>query len=289
MRFRVAMLQILPEGMNQESNLRKGIEYCEKAKALGADLALFPEMWNIGYAGCPFDEEGRMNWEKAAIDRESSFFQRYVELAKRLQMHIALTYLEKCQPKPRNTVTIVSSRGEVILNYSKVYICDFGTAELRKASPDYEEVGCDYNCTPGTSFDVCTLETNEGKVSAGAMICADREFPEPASQLMHKGAEIILVPNACTWDELRRAQLKVRAFDNLVGIAMANYPSPHDNGHSSAYHCAAWDHGGKPRDTLIIEAGEEEGIFLATFHLDEIRSFRKRERWRLDYRKNRSQ
>ena len=34
-------------------------------------------------------------------------------------------------------------------------------------------------------------------------------------------------------------------------------------------------------------AGEEEGIFLATFDLDEIRGFREMEKWRLDYRKNR--
>lgn len=36
------------------------------------------------------------------------------------------------------------------------------------------------------------------------MICADREFPEPATQLMLNGAELIVVPNACDWDEIRR-------------------------------------------------------------------------------------
>jgi predicted amidohydrolase len=288
MKFKVALLQILAEPMNQEINLQKGIECCEKAKDLGADLVLFPEMWNIGYAGCPFDEEGRIKWENAAIDRESVFFRRYVEAARSLRINIALTYLEKWKPKPRDTVSIINSRGEVALNYSKVYICNFGMEELAKESPDYEAVGCDYNCTPGVSFDVCTLETGQGSVSMGAMICADREFPEPASRLALGGAEIILVPNACTWDELRSAQLRVRAFDNFVGIAMTNYPAPIDNGHSSAYHCAAWDSAGKSRDTLIIEAGEEEGIFLATFDVDEIRRFREMERWRVDYRNQKS-
>jgi len=32
------------------------------------------------------------------------------------------------------------------------------------------------------------------------MICADREFPEPATQLMLNGAELIIVPNDCDWD-----------------------------------------------------------------------------------------
>lgn len=29
--------------------LLKGIEYCRKAKEMGADIVVFPEMWSIGY------------------------------------------------------------------------------------------------------------------------------------------------------------------------------------------------------------------------------------------------
>ena len=36
-----------------------------------------------------------------------------------------------------------------------------------------------------------------GEVKVGAMICYDREFPESARIMMLKGAELILVPNAC--------------------------------------------------------------------------------------------
>lgn len=117
------------------------------------------------------------------------------------------------------------------------------------------------------------------------MICADREFPEAATELMLKGAEIIVVPNACTMDEIRICQLKTRAFDNLLGIALTNYPSPKNNGHSMAFHSAAWNDKGESQDTLIVEAGEEEGIFLAEFNLDQIREFSKMEGWRSKHRK----
>ena len=49
MDFKVALLQLLP-GKTQEENLRKGIEACIMAKEKEADVALFPEMWNNGYA-----------------------------------------------------------------------------------------------------------------------------------------------------------------------------------------------------------------------------------------------
>ncbi|OHD37267.1 MAG: hypothetical protein A2015_09820 [Spirochaetes bacterium GWF1_31_7] len=37
------------------------------------------------------------------------------------------------------------------------------------------------------------------------------------------------------------------------------------------------DHEPCSRDTLIIEAGEEEGIYIATFDIDSLRDYRKRE------------
>ena len=174
-----------------------------------------------------------------------------------------------------------------MLNYSKVFICDFGKEELLKPNPNVHDIGCDVNCSPGERFDVCTLMGAKGQVKIGAMVCADREFPEAASQLMLNGAELIVVPNACTWDDIRTAGLKTRAFENLVGIASVNYPAPQNNGNSQAYTCVAWRNG-KSGDTLIARAGEHEEILLATFDMDEIRQFRRTESWRMDYRRGRA-
>lgn len=94
MRFKIALLQILP-GANQKKNLEKGIKYCRKAKELGADLVLFPE-----------------KWEEKAIDQQSEFFQAFVNLAKELEINIAITYLEKYSLKPRNTVSLIDKLGQ---------------------------------------------------------------------------------------------------------------------------------------------------------------------------------
>ena len=275
MSFRVALLQIAPSGNDQNRNLEKGLNRCREAKSLGADLAVFPELWNIGATQYPINTAGRESWTASAIDRRSDFF---------LSMNIAVTYLEAHVPKPRNSASIINRKGEVVLNYSKVFIFNFGEGELLKSDPNPGDIGCDVNCSPGESFDVCVLSNGEGEVRVGAMICADREFPESASQLMRNGAELIVVPNACTWDAIRTACLKTRAFENLVGVAMANYPTPVNNGESQAYTCVPWKNG-KAKEMLIAKAGEQEQVLLASFDVDEIRAFRNCEAWRMEYRR----
>ena len=49
LKFKVALLQISSERKNQKANMVKGEEFCRVAKRMDADIALFPEMWNIGY------------------------------------------------------------------------------------------------------------------------------------------------------------------------------------------------------------------------------------------------
>ena len=48
MDIKIALLQIMP-GKNLEENLIIGKRACIEAKDKGADIALFPEMWNDGY------------------------------------------------------------------------------------------------------------------------------------------------------------------------------------------------------------------------------------------------
>lgn len=258
--LKVALLQILPE-KTLEQNRQKGFTYCKKAKEMGADIALFPEMWSVGYS-IPED----MNELKAsAVSADSVFVNSFGELARELQMAIGITFLEAYEPLPRNTLCLFDRFGERKLVYAKVHTCDFGE-ECR--------------LTPGDDFYVTELDTAQGSVKVGAMICYDREFPESARILMLKGAEIILVPNACPMEINRLSQLRARAYENMVGIATVNYPygQPDCNGHSSAFDGIAYrpeDFGS--RDTLVIEAGEREGIYMADFPLEEIREYRSRE------------
>ncbi len=269
--LKVALLQMSAFGFNQGSNLAKGDEFCHLASHIGAHIALFPEMWNIGYTFFdPSQPNAREAWEAQAVDQDSNFVMHFRKLARELNMAIAITYLEKWDGPPRNSVSIIDRHGQILMTYAKVHTCDF----------DIESA-----LTSGDDFYVCSLDTGEGEVKIGAMICYDREFPESARILMLKGAEIILTPNACTLEKNRIEQFRTRAYENMLGVAMTNYARPNCNGHSIAFDGVAFYENEYGPDMLVIEAGEREGIYMAEFDLNRIRTYRKREVWGNAFRK----
>ncbi len=270
--LKIALLQLISHGPDLEANLAKGERFCRQAKAKGVDIALFPEMWSNGYfvIARHAPPASVHLWKNQAIGPRSPFLAHFRRLAAELDMAIAVTYLEKWPRAPRNTLSLIDRRGRIRLTYAKVHTCDFDS---------------EANLTPGDDFRVCELETAAGPVKIGAMICYDREHPESARVLMLKGAEIILTPNACTLEANRLGQFRARAFENMVGVAMANYAQPQENGHSCAYDAIAFDDKEQSLDTCLVEADGREGIFIAEFDLDRLRAYRLSECLGNTYRK----
>lgn len=259
--LKIALLQIAPTG-DINANLAKGLEYCRRAKAMGADVALFPEMWSDGYNiyGRPAEV-----WTAEAIPADGEFVSAHGRLAAELDMAIGVTLLEKHEGGPRNSLVLFDRHGERQFTYAKVHTCDF----------DAERA-----LTPGDDFYVADLDTASGPVRVGAMICYDREFPESARILMLKGAELILVPNACPMEINRLSQLRGRAYENMTAIATCNYPAsvPDCSGGSSLFDGVAYIPGlSGSRDSCVLQAGPDEGIYLAELDLDLLRDYRSRE------------
>ncbi|MBC1363054.1 carbon-nitrogen hydrolase family protein [Listeria welshimeri] len=274
--IKIALIQQKAVPNNKEANLKLAIKYIKEAHKKGADLVLFPEMWSNGYAP-PFEDAfnhplatsfgaERFKWLNEAIEEDSTYVLTLKKLAKELQIGICATYLSKTEQKPQNTAIIIDRKGEMILDYAKVHTCDFSLEILLQS---------------GEGFKVCEFDG----IKLGVMICYDREFPESARVLMLKGAEIILVPNACDMNPPRLNQLNSRAFENMVGVAMANYPGE-KWGKSTAFSPIVFDENGDYRDNTIIETDDvSEGVFIAEFNLDEIRNYRENETWGNTYRK----
>ncbi len=274
--FNVALLQLSPTDPI-ENNMLKGIKYCKKAKEMGADIAVFPEMWNTGYEMLfegdlkdqdNIHQEKIDKWNSKAIENDNEFINQYINLAKELEMAIAITYLEKTEQKPKNTVIIINRNGNIVSKYSKVHTVD-------SKMEAYTE--------PGLEFKTCDLDYGRGKVKLGTMICFDRDFPESARILMLQGSEIIIVPNACYMSKIRLEQLKVRAYENMLGIVTVNYAN--HGGKSSAYNPIVRNINKHELNSEMLVMNEKEDIKIVQFNMSEIREYRSRETLGDAYRK----
>ena len=65
--LKIALLQISPRE-TLAKNLEKGLASCRRAKELGADIALFPEMWSNGYR---IYDQPVEDWKAEAIPADS--------------------------------------------------------------------------------------------------------------------------------------------------------------------------------------------------------------------------
>ena len=257
MKIRIAYIQLLP-GKNIDENLEIGKKACVEAKEKGADIALFPEMWSDGY----YLPQDIAELKNLSIGKDSGFINAFRELAGELQMAIGITFLEKNDPLPLNSVIFFDRYGKEILHYSKLHTCAF----------DAEKV-----LSEGDDFHVTDLDYGKGTVKIGSMICFDREFPESARILMLKGAELILAPNACPMEINRLSALRTRAYENMVAVATCNYPEGHPdcNGRSTLFDGVPWlrDESGS-RDMCVFEAPGEQGVYVAELDLDRLRTHR---------------
>lgn len=258
MNFKVAILQKRAENAKQNENVDVILKSMQEAAENKADILLLPECFITGY-------DLPMSYEKSISDDDENI-KRICNSAKENNIGVVLTSFTKGSKQPQNTAFVISKSGEILMKYSKVHTCDFA---------DEKDVEA------GTEFKVCDFDG----IKLGIMICYDREYPESARILMLKGAEIILVPNDCGSMAPRLKALLTRAYENMVGIAMAN-PNGENAGRSCAYSPICWDTNGECVDNTIFEADEmSEDLYYADFDMDSIRDYRSREMMGNTFRK----
>lgn len=266
MSLRLAMLQMDGVRFDPDSNRERAERFCREAAAGGADIALFPEMYNVGYPvpevfGDP-DHARRMR--ECAEPVDGPFVTGFARLARDLEMAIGVAWLESRGTALRNSLALIDRRGRVAGTYSKFHTCRFQNME--------------FFLEPGEDFHVWAIDTAAGPVQVGAMICYDREFPESARLLMLKGVEVALVPNACFIEENRTNQLRTRAFENQAVFAMANYAAVLQNGNS-----VICNYDGN----MTAQAGMEETVLFGDVDLEGLRHLQRTGIWGISFRRPR--
>lgn len=256
--FRIAALQKRSFGRDCNKNLSLILESMKEAADQNADILLLPECFLNGYQ-LPISYEDAITEDHPALRAICAF-------AQKLRLGIVATAFTKGTAGPQNTAFLIGRDGKILLQYNKVHTCDFADESCLQS---------------GTEF----LVRDFDGVKIGIMICYDREYPESARVLMMKGAEIILVPNDCQSMAPRLQALSTRAYENMVGVVMANPPGE-NAGNSCAFSPICWDSNGRCIDNTIFVAGEEDsGLFLADFDLNQLRDYRSQEMMGNTFRK----
>lgn len=261
MKFRVAILQMRSAKKEKDRNTQVVITKMEEASKAGADILLLPECFITGY-DLPIDSQN-------VLREDEKYLTEICKAAKENGIGAVVTAFTQGEKQPQNSAFVIDKAGNVLMKYSKVHTCDFADEACLES---------------GSEFRVCDFDG----IKLGVMICYDREYPESARVLMLKGAEIILVPNDCGSMKPRIQALSTRAYENMVGIVMAN-PNGKNAGCSCAYSPICWDINGECVDNTILLADDmSEGLYYADFDMDKIRYYREHEMMGNTFRKVRA-
>jgi 5-aminopentanamidase len=230
--IRVAGLQMSGVEGDVAANFARVEAQLREAARQGAQIALTPEAALSGYTD---GERSRA----AALAVPGPETERLARLCAELRIYLLAGLVARAGEGYTNSVAVLGPEG-LLGTFSKVHI------------NRYEE-GIGY--TRGDRFPTWDLCLGGTPVRIGVMICYDREVPEAARLLMLQGIDILFNPLACTCpaDEIHRALIRVRAFENEICLVMVNHAAPRMNGLSFV----VGPHGG-----ILCEAGAGQEVFV---------------------------
>jgi N-carbamoylputrescine amidase len=224
----------------------RGLELLDEAGRDGADIACFPEYYNVFGLG---DEEAL-----EAAKQSENLIKRYVSVAQQHRMYLILPVLEYRNGTYYNSSVVMDRRGDIMGRYVKTHLIDF-------------EVDW-YHVVAGDTYQVFDLDF--GKI--GIMTCYDGYFPEVARILTLQGAEIIFYPgwqsgpSEISWE----IQIRGRAIDYCVYIARSSFGyEPHVAWQPGMFYGRSFIIG--PDGTIISDPGHYVGMGSAVLDLDKPR------------------
>lgn len=267
--MQIALSQLRPVRNNPGANMELATRACADARARGADLIIFPELWQLGYSPCPRSGPGRERWIGTAQTAEGDWVSTFRDVARAERLAIVTTFLRRTTTGLRDSAAVIDVTGNLSLLHDKVHVCDFNWECVLES---------------GTAFDSAPVTLREDVVRIGVMTCFDREFPESARELALTGTELVVTPNACLLCDDRLGQVRCRAFENMMAVAVANYPIPLMNGHSCVFDGIALADG-RPRDHKVFVADAKPGLHIAQVDLEVLRRYRAEGIWQVSRRR----
>ncbi len=251
--------------LNSTADVGRNLEAAERlvrgAAKVGAELIALPEKWNL-LGDAEALHEGAEPLGGPSLAAAGSW-------ARELEIHLlAGSIAERVEGQRRlfNTSVLIGPDGELHARYRKIHMFDVDVGGVSYRESETEQ--------PGDEIVAAAIGGSLPEITLGMTVCYDLRFPELYRILAVRGATVLSVPSAFTfetgkdhWEVLLRARaIENQAFviaPNQVGEAPPHY---HSYGHSMLV---------DPWGTVLAEAPDGEGFVAAELDLsdeDRVRS-----------------
>ncbi len=205
--YRIALLQLNLNG-NAGENLKKSIEWINKAAKLCGQIICLPELYSSFY----FCQKEDTRYFDFAEPLYSTSYKEFSALAEKLGVAIIVPFFEKrAIGLYHNSAYIIDKNGKEAGFYRKMHIPD---------DPAFYEK---YYFTPG-DLGFKAFDTQFGRI--GTLICWDQWYPEGARITALQGAQVLFYPTAIGWHPQEKAQFGKKQHEAWMivqrGHAVAN-------------------------------------------------------------------
>jgi predicted amidohydrolase len=199
--MKIAAAQIASVLGDIDANVRKMRDFSSRAKDAGADLIVFPEMADTGYA-MPVIQKQATAWNEGAVPQLQ-------EMARALSIGIISGVSERDGESIYNSQVSINAGGEIVAKYRKTHLF---------SPPPIEEHKCFAAGDELVSFAV-------GGLRLGLTICYDLRFPEVYRSLAcGEGANVFIISSAWPFPrvEHQRVLATARAIENQSYAVLSN-------------------------------------------------------------------
>lgn len=250
--MKVAIVQF-KASTDKEINLKKIIDYIEKAAEKKATLVAFPEFMMF-YTNSLQTPKQLANLAETIT---GNFITTIKKSAKENHIDVVGSFYEKSTKQDRvyDTSFVINKTGKVISTYRKIHLYDaLGFRESDKM-------------VKGSKI-VKPVSTSIGKI--GMMICYDLRFPEMSRSLAVAGSEILVAPSAWVQGNMKEEHWitinKTRAIENGCYVI-----APDQVGNIYCGRSLVIDPYGK----ILLDMKKKQGIGYVNIELKNVTQIRK--------------
>ncbi|NTW85713.1 MAG: carbon-nitrogen family hydrolase [Holophagaceae bacterium] len=245
--LRVALVQQDTVWQDRAANLARARGYVEQAARAGARVAVFPELFTLGFTMAP---------EPFAEALPGPTTEAVGALSREFGLYVIGSAVEAHAPHPRNAAFVTAPDGALLATYRKLHPFTYGDEHQHYSAGEE-----------------CPLFELDG-IPCGLQVCYDLRFPEPFRSLAVRGAEVIFVP--ANWPARRISAwstlLAARAIENQAAICGVNRVGRDGAGLDYPGASALHDCFGE----VIASGDATEGLIIGDLNLTQLRAWRQR-------------